>query len=56
LSGDDFRLVFWIALIPAYAAIGVLLVAVKELSSKVDRGPWRLSIRRADISALPAAF
>ncbi len=56
LSGDDFRLVFWVALIPAYAAIVVLSVAVKELPPKMDRGPWRLPIRRADISALPAAF
>jgi MFS family permease len=33
LSGDDFRLVFWIALVPAYLSIIVLLVAVKELPS-----------------------
>jgi len=56
LSSDNFRLVFWVALIPAYAAILVLFLAVKELPPKVNRGPWRLPIRRADISALPAAF
>ena len=56
LSGNDLRLVFWVALIPAYAAIVVLSVAVKELPPKMDRGPWRLPIRRADISTLPAAF
>jgi MFS family permease len=56
LSSDDFRLVFWAALIPAYFAIGVLIVAVKELPAEFHRGPWRLPIRRADITGLPAAF
>jgi MFS family permease len=56
LSGDDFRLVFWIALVPAYLSIMVLLVAVKELPSKYDGSLPRLSIRRGDIIALPAAF
>ena len=30
LSGDDFRLVFWIALLPGFASIVVLLVGLKE--------------------------
>lgn len=30
LSGDDFRLVFWVAMIPAFFAIVVLLAAVRE--------------------------
>src|SRR5450759_2396188 len=54
LRGDDFRLVFWIALIPAYLSIVVLLVAVKELP--YDESQRRLPIRRSDITALPAAF
>ena len=29
-SGDDFRLVFWIAVVPALAAVAVILVAVHE--------------------------
>jgi MFS family permease len=56
LSGDDFRLVFWIALIPAYLSIVVLLIAVKELPRSYDEDPRRLRIRRADIVALPIAF
>ena len=36
LSGDDFRLVFWIALIPAYLSIVVLLLTVKELPFNLD--------------------
>ncbi len=41
LSGDDFRLVFWIALLPAFASIVVLLVGVNEPPSPhSDR--WRI--------------
>jgi MFS family permease len=56
LSGDDFRLVFWIALIPAYLSIVVLLVAVKELPFNHGADQPQLPIRRSDITALPAAF
>jgi MFS family permease len=56
LGGDDFRLVFWIALIPAYLSIGVLLVAVKELPFNYDESQRWLPIRRSDIMALPAVF
>lgn len=56
LSGDDFRLVFWIALIPAYLSIVLLLVAVKELPFDRHEDRRRVPIRRQDISALPAPF
>jgi len=56
LSGDNFRLVFWIALIPAYLSIIVLLVAVKELPSNHSRNLPRLPIRRSDILDMPAAL
>ena len=56
LSGGDFLLVFWIALIPAYLSVIVLLVAVKELPFNHDEIQRPLSIRRSDITALPAAF
>lgn len=56
LSGDDFRLVFWIALIPAYLSIVVLLIAVKELPINQDEIQRGLPIRRGDITALPTAF
>jgi MFS family permease len=55
LSGDDFRLVFWIALIPAYLSIVLLLLAVKEEPGAADGGRRRL-IRRGDIAALPPPF
>jgi MFS family permease len=56
LSGDDFRLVFWIALIPAYLSIIVLLVTVKELPSNHDASERLLPIRGSDLAALPASF
>ena len=56
LSGGDFLLVFWIALIPAYLSVIVLLVAIKELPFNHDEIHPPLSFRRSDITALPAAF
>ncbi len=55
LSGDDFRLVFWIALIPGFASIAVLLVGVSEPPIGRNDG-WRLPIRRADLAQLTAPF
>jgi MFS family permease len=56
LSGNDFHLVFWIALIPAYLSIVVLLVAVKEVHVVHDAGPRRFPIARGELSSLPLAF
>ncbi len=56
LSGDDFRLVFWIALIPAYLSIIMLLITVKELPVSRDGGQHRPPMRRSDLAALPAPF
>jgi MFS family permease len=55
MSGDDFRLVFWIAVIPAFAALFVL-AAVKELPSVPDAATRRLAIRLKDIGKFPTAF
>jgi MFS family permease len=56
LGSDDFRLVFWIALIPAYLSIVVLVVAVKELPFNHDESQKRQPIRFGGIRGLPAAF
>ena len=55
-SGDNFRLVFWIALIPAYLSVILLLVTVKEAPIDHDEGQRRLSIRRSELAALPSMF
>ena len=56
LSDDNFRLVFWAALIPAYLAIIVLLLAVKEFPSNDHGSEHSLSFHGSDIKSLSAAF
>jgi hypothetical protein len=55
LSGNDFRLVFWVALLPAYLAIAVLILAVKETGRLGGEARTAL-ICRADFAALPWLF
>jgi MFS family permease len=56
LSGDDFRLVFWIALIPAYLSILVLLIAVREIPWSSGAEDKRRPMSRADLAGLSATF
>jgi len=54
-SGDNFRLVFWIALIPGFASVAVLLLWVKE--EPHGHADWRWPpIRRDDVTSLSAPF
>jgi MFS family permease len=55
LSGDNFRLVFWIALIPGFASVAVLLLWVKEEPRAGAEWHWP-PIRREDITDLSAPF
>ena len=52
LSGDDFRLVFWAALIPAYLALGLLLMKVREVAGDGTG----FALRPRDVLALPPPF
>ena len=56
LSGDNFRLVFWVAVIPAAIAIIVLLVALKEPPRPAAFDGPRLRIQLSDLSRLPNSF
>jgi MFS family permease len=56
LSGDDFRLVFWVALIPAFLSIAVMLAVVKEVPLDHDNHRRRFPLCPRDIMALPASF
>jgi MFS family permease len=56
LSGDNFRLVFWIALIPAVAAIVVLLFGIKERPRAFARGERRLRLRLGELARFPGVF
>ena len=56
LSGDDFRLVFWVAVIPAAIAVIVLLVALEEPPRRAAGPGPRLRIRRSEITSFPRSF
>jgi MFS family permease len=53
---DDFRLVFWVAVIPAMAAVGVLLYGVAEPVVPRSGEKRRFPIRRAELARLKAGF
>ena len=55
-SGGDFRLVFWIALLPGLASIVVLVIGVREPPNQLSDGGPRLPIRWKDLASLPARF
>jgi MFS family permease len=55
LSGDDFRLVFWIALIPGFASIIVLIVGVTE-PAEPPEDARRSELCWQNLVQLPAAF
>jgi MFS family permease len=55
LSGDNFRLVFWVAVVPAVLAIVVLLVALKEAPKPVAAAP-SLRIRVRDLKRFSTPF
>lgn len=56
LSGDNFRLVFWVAVLPAFAALALLIVKVRERPApqvpRFDRWP----IRAREFRRFPFAF
>ena len=56
LTSDNFRLVFWAAVIPAVLAILVLLVYLKEPPRRVALPLPRLRIRRSDLRRFPHSF
>ena len=53
-SGDNIRLVFWIAVIPAFLSVAVLVFAVKEPAAAAD--PLRRTVSLRDLRELPALF
>ena len=56
LSGDNFRLVFWVAVIPAFLAIAVLLFAVREAPNNMAGGESFPGIHVGDLVRLPGLF
>ncbi|MCC7272923.1 MAG: MFS transporter, partial [Alphaproteobacteria bacterium] len=56
LSDGDFRLVFAVAAIPAFASVAALLLWVTEPAVPVPGGERRPLLRRGDLARLPPAF
>src|SRR5256712_12631942 len=56
LTGNDFRLVFWIAVVPAFIAVALLIVGVREPEIAPARGEARVPIRGSDIRGLGSAY
>ena len=56
VTHDDFRLVFWVAVIPAFVAVGVLMFGVKEPAATSSAGEPRSPIRAVEMRALGTAY
>ncbi len=56
LTADQFKTVFWVAVIPAFLAVGLLIVAVKEPARPREQRPARMPLHRDELTLLPAPF
>ena len=56
LSADNFKLVFWVAVIPALLAVALLLVAVKEPERRGGARQPRFPLRFSELARLGGAF
>ncbi len=54
LWNNNFQLVFWIAVVPAFIAFGLMVFAVEEPEKRADTGKARLTFR--DAGRLPSSF
>lgn len=55
LTSDDFRFVFWIAVIPAFIAFALIVLGVEEPAKHVDAKP-KARLRMADAKRFPVAY
>ena len=56
LTGDNFTLVFWFAVIPAFLSFAVIVFGVQEPERPADQPPVRSPLSRAEIARLGHAF
>jgi len=56
LTGDNFTLVFWFAVLPAFLSFAVILFAVREPLRPAELAPVRSPLSRAQIARLGPAF
>lgn len=56
LTADHFQTVFWIAVIPAFLSVGLILVAVKEPERSREIRHVRMPLRRDELGRLSANY
>jgi MFS family permease len=56
LSGNDFRLVFWVAVIPAFVAVAIIALGVREPASRPSAGARGSPIPLKTATRLPALY
>jgi len=56
LTGDNFTLVFWIAVVPAFLSFGLIAFGVREPVRPVELAPVRVPLSRAQIARLSTMF
>jgi len=56
LFADDFRLVFWLAVVPGLAAVAVLILGVREPERGIHESPERTAIRWTELHRLGGLF
>lgn len=55
-TANNYRLVFWLAVLPAFVAVAVLVVSVHEPRPQAAARPRALPLRRNDLVRLGAAY
>ena len=55
-TGDNYRLVFWLAVIPGFLSIAVLVIGVEEVSDWPAGLERRIIMRRSDLQLLTPVF
>jgi MFS family permease len=56
LTADHFQTVFWVAVIPAFLSLALILVAVKEPERSKELRKVRMPLRREELRRLSAAY
>lgn len=56
MTANHFQLVFWIAVVPAFLSVGLLLVAVKEPERPQDLRRVRMPLRSDEVRRLGTAY
>ena len=56
LTLDDFTLVFWLAVIPAFVALALMIFGVEEPRRTDGKEPERIPIKMTDVRGLAPAF